>query len=114
MKDLSCFRKNDGKLISHDGLNVFIFGGLDIDEQDDNGNTYIHLFIEKRDLDAAELFLCSGARIDIKNNEGKSCSDIIINRFKNFPSDFNKELFEISLGKLFENSCKKGVKNEKF
>ncbi len=57
-------------------LKDLIDSGLNINEQDEEGNTYLHHYIKKGDSVMAKLLCEAGADIDLKNMYGKSPIDV--------------------------------------
>lgn len=51
--------------------------GADVNLQDACGNTALHIAVMKRDLDAIDELLKSGARMDIQNNAGLTAIQIL-------------------------------------
>lgn len=109
MKYLSEFRKRNGQILSQDEFNVFILGGLDVDERDKQGNTYIHLFIMSGDLEAVKLLCDSGANLELKNKIGKKPIESAFEKFKEFPSDRIKKIVDVISSRLIENRCDKEI-----
>lgn len=67
MKDLS--------LISLGDLKDLIDSGLNVNEQDSEGNTYLHHYISKGDSVMVDLLCQAGADASIKNIYGKAPVD---------------------------------------
>jgi ankyrin repeat protein len=94
MKCLSDFREKNGRIITRDSLNVCIFGGFDINEQDLQGNTYLHLSVSAGDFDAVKLFCDSGAKLDIRNKNGKKPIDLAAEKVNDFPSENSVKILD--------------------
>lgn len=108
-------RNKDGRLITRDELNVFIYGGLDINEQNLQGNTYSHLLVIAGDFEGVRLFCDAGSNLELNNKSGKKPIDIALEKFKEFPSENNKNIIDIISRRLIDNRCnKKEVLNRQF
>ncbi len=68
MKDLSMINLKD--------LKDLIKSGLNINEQDSEGNTYLHHYIKSRNPEMVKILCMAGANVNIKNVYGKSPIDM--------------------------------------
>lgn len=102
MRNLSEFRKRNGNIIDRNELNVFIFGGFDIDDQDRLGNSYLHLLVMSGDSEGVKLFCDTGVNVELKNKAGKQAIDISLDKFKEFPSENNKKIIDIISGHMIK------------
>jgi ankyrin repeat protein len=53
-----------------------VHSGADIDAQDEDGETSLHKAAENGDIDMVRLLISKKARVNVKNNAGKSALDL--------------------------------------
>ena len=74
-KQMICDIKDLGKIRLSE-LKDLIDSGLNINEQDEEGNTYLHYCIKSGNSEMVKILCQSGANIELKNIYGKSPVDI--------------------------------------
>jgi ankyrin repeat protein len=68
---------NQKKMLSQ-LIETFIKSGVNIDEQDNEGNTPLLVAVEKNDLETVQLLVNNGADINLKNKEGSTPLNIAV------------------------------------
>jgi ankyrin repeat protein len=68
---------NQKKMLSQ-LIETFIKSGVNIDEQDNEGNTPLLVAVEKNDLETVQLLVNNGADINLKNKEGSTPLSIAV------------------------------------
>lgn len=68
------------ELVSIGRLRKLIYDGFDINEQDEDGNTYLHNFCYDNNFFPIKLLCEAGASLDIKNSKGVTPIQIVEKR----------------------------------
>ena len=97
----------------HWTLALRLLADKDVDEQDEEGNTYLHLAAEKGDVHDISIAVRSGASLTIENRSGSTPLEIAEIRRKRVhafsrPLSFGKQRVLTRLSSTFKEACKLG------